>query len=146
VILSLISAVLAQAVEPPPSRYLDEAEIRAGLLSGDWQSCLTAGVADLTASVSLRIMPSGGVEVQTLSAPEPIASCWAARLSALQFREHDEEPLIVLWTLGIRDGVAVPYPAFQLQQRQLHPFFLFIPPDADPGVVEEMRRVLEVPR
>ncbi len=144
-IWTLIPAALAQAVEPPPPpRYLQDAEIHTALLEPDWQQCLGEDAADLTAPVSLRIMPTGSVEVLSVEAPDPIGSCWSGLLSALQFREHDEEPLVVLWTLGIHGSAAVPYPAFTVQRRQLHPFFLFIPPDASDGAVEALLEAFEV--
>ncbi|MDG1481617.1 MAG: hypothetical protein P8R54_18630 [Myxococcota bacterium] len=141
----LISPALAQTVEPPPApRYLQDAEIHTVLRETDWQQCVGAGTADLTAPVSFRIMPSGDVEIITVGAPDPLAPCWSELLSALQFREHDEEPLVLLWTLGIHDSVAIPYPAFTAERRQLHPFYLFIPPDASPEAVKELLEVFEV--
>ncbi|MFT5680376.1 MAG: hypothetical protein ACI8RZ_001282 [Myxococcota bacterium] len=143
-IWTFISTALAQPVEPVPSRYLQDSEIRTALLAPDWQSCVGEGAADLTAPVSIRILPTGEVEVVMVDAPAPIAACWSELFAALQFRDHDEEPLVVLWTLGIHSGSAVPYPAFIAERRQLHPFYLFIPPDASPEAVKSLLDVFEV--
>ena len=139
-----MSAALAQQLPVPPPRYLEDATIRAALLSPDWQSCVSADAADLTAPVRFQIMPAGKVEVLAVDAPEPLAACWSNLISALQFREHDEEPLVVHWTLGIHNATAIPYPAIQPQRRQLHPFFLFIPPDVDEDSLQSLRKTLEV--
>lgn len=139
-----MSAALAQELPAPAPRYLKDAEIRAALLSQDWQPCVAAGAEDLTAPLQFQIMPSGQVEVLGVDAPEPLAACWSNLLSALQLRAHDEEPLVVHWTLGIHDGAAVPYPAFEPKRRQLHPFFLFIPSDAPEESVQALRETLEV--
>lgn len=138
------SAAIAQERPAPAPRYLEDAEIRTALLSQDWQSCVPAGSADLTAPVQIQIMPSGQLEVLVVDSPEPLAACWSTLLSTLQFRGHDEEPLVVHWTLGIHDGVAIPYPAIEPQRRQLHPFFLFIPPDVSEDAIRALQETLEV--
>ena len=138
------SPAWAQPLEVPPARYLEDAEIRTALLEPDWQSCVGEGTEDLTAPVSFRILPTGTVEVLTVEAPEPLAACWSDLLTALQFRKHDEEPLLIRWTLGVHDESTVPYPTFQPVRRQLHPFFLFIPPDASTGAIEVLLETLEV--
>ena len=140
----LLATAQAQPLEAAPPRYLTEADIRTALLEPDWQSCVPDDTADLTAPLTFRIPSDGRVEVTGFEAPEALAACWSDLLSALQFRAHDEEPLVVEWTLGVHQGSAVPYPAFQLRRRQLRPFFLFIPSDADPEAVGELLQVLEV--
>ena len=139
-----MSAALAQQLPEPAPRYLEDAEIRAALLTPDWQSCIASDAADLTAPVRFQIMPSGQVEVLAVDSPEPLSACWSALLSALQFREHDEEPLVIHWTLGIHEATAIPYPAIDPQRRQLHPFFLFIPPDASEDAMRSLRDTLKV--
>lgn len=140
-----ISTGAAQSIgDQPLPRYLSVAQVQDGLTSADWQACVVDG-ADRTIQMRFSIDGEGGVSVTAVEgAPEGAETCWRETLQAVPFPAHDETPLMVRWSVGVRGGQALPYPVVDVEKRNLEPLFIFIPVDADPAAREMLLDALGV--
>lgn len=130
----------------PLPRYTSASALRDVLVGQDWSRCLArpADAVDQTITVRLQVRGDGVADGLGVSgaATAAVAACVEAVVRAAPWPRHDEVPLSVAWTLGVRAGQPIPYPAVQVPEREVQPLFLFVPPDASPEARAALRAAL----
>ena len=120
----------------PLARYTSASVVQGALAALPWSPCLSVPGGDADQTLVLRFLLAGSgqaeaVTVEGAASPE-VEACAAAVLRAALLPTHDEVPLAVTWSLGVRGGQPVPYPNVLIPVREVQPLFLFVPPDATP--------------
>ncbi|MEL6344967.1 MAG: hypothetical protein AAFV53_17750, partial [Myxococcota bacterium] len=122
--------IVARDAQPLP-RYLSAKDITTLLAEQDWQGCVQGGEANQTVRFGFEIQNSGTVSAISITgASGGQDGCWRETLRSVRFGAHDEMPLKVNWTVGVKGGQALPYPVVEVEERRLEPLFIFIKPDA----------------
>jgi predicted NBD/HSP70 family sugar kinase len=139
----------------PTDRYLDSEEVRTTLHSatdGFFQCFRTharSGVDASDSGVTFTVQRDGaatGIVAEVGSAPEALAACLADVVAALDFGEHDGDPLEVsypvVYQVDRRGARVLPYPVVFSRPVPVRLPLLQLPPDIGPGEVRMLELIL----
>ncbi len=142
----------------PTDRYLDAGELRDVLHAANdaFYSCYRKHVRGTKeageVAVRFTVQRDGSVTdgaAEMDGAPESLGPCLIGVVEALEFEDHDGDPVLVSYPLVYqvdRKGARVlPYPVVFTKPRAVRVPLLFLPPDVSPGELRMLERVLVDP-
>ena len=150
----MISALLLSTAVAAPSdrlslpRYVERQTLHLALSEQlpSWSSCVPENnTVSFSVHLSLQIMPSGKIEGADAQIDGETAPCWAELAGDLSLAAHDGNSTWVEFDILIHSLNLVGPSNLKLDERQLEPLYLYLPPTLSSVERREVLRTLGIP-